>query len=298
MPSLNRKVTSNRTIHLLVENELNRLKTFDSSYFIDKSHFEEDGTQNCLVFQPLNKYFKLITNTSLILSWQSKGLSNENIDPPTTRLSQSISNVGNKIRAKFTRSCLKQSNKFIYTLKKILNIYIVFELRVSSYNVNDPSLKNCLFGAVTLTENADIDKYGYSGYGIEFDRRGSFSFPSGGFGQNVLIFGVDMSSAHIDNKKKDILVLGMGPTQGLEHTLTAEKMYSINFTVTKKKFSLSLHYNGANSYLFVNGTEIYKFKAKDSEIVVRPLCLGNISKDWSADNMKKQGLMDMSMILV
>ena len=64
------------------------------------------------------------------------------------------------------------------------------------------------------------------------------------------------SFAHIDNKKKDTLVLGKGPTQGLEHPLTAEKMYSINFTVTKKKFYLSLHYNGANSFLFVNGTEI------------------------------------------
>ena len=94
-------------------------------------------------------------------------------------------------------------------------------------------------------------------------------------------------SAHIDNKKKDILVLGIGPTQGLEHTLTAEKMFSINFTVTRNKFCLSLHYNGANSYLFVYGREIYKFKAKDSEILATPLCLGNISKDWSKDNMKK-----------
>ena len=66
-------------------------------------------------------------------------------------------------------------------------------------------------------------------------------------------------------------------------------MYSINFTLTKKKFCLSLHYNGANSYLFVNGTEIYKFKAKDSEVVATPLCLGNISKDWSTDNMKNTG---------
>ena len=87
--------------------------------------------------------------------------------------------------------------------------------------------------------------------------------------------------------KKDILVLGKGPTQGLKHTLTAEKICSVNFTVTKKKFCLSLHYNGANSYLFVDGTEIYKFKAKDSEIAATPLCLGNISKDWSVDNMKK-----------
>ena len=90
---------------------------------------------------------------------------------------------------------------------------------------------------------------------MELDLRGSFSFPDGGFGQNVLIFGVDMSSsAHIDNKKKNILVLGIGPTQELKHTLTAEKMHSINFTVTNKKFCLSLCYNGANSYLFVNGT--------------------------------------------
>ena len=79
-------------------------------------------------------------------------------------------------------------------------------------------------------------KKGYSGFGIGFDRRSSFSFPGGGFGQNVLIFGIDMSSSpHIDNKKNEILVHGKGPTQGLEYTLTAEKMYSINFTLTKKK---------------------------------------------------------------
>ena len=97
-------------------------------------------------------------------------------------------------------------------------------------------------------------------------------------------------SIHIDNKGKYILILGIDPTQGLgENSLIAEKMNSINFTVTKKKFCLSLHYNGANSYLFVNSTEIYKFKAKDSEIVASPLCLGNISKDWSTDNMRKTG---------
>ena len=153
---------------------------------------------------------------------------------------------------------------------------------------NDPTLKNCLFGAVTLTKNADIDKNGYSCSGIGFDRTSSFSLPRGGFGQNELTFDISFST-HIGNEKKDILVVWKGPTQGLEHTLTAEKMYSINFTVTKK-FCLSLHYNGANSYLFVNGTEIYKFTAKDSEIVASPLRLGNISKDWSADNMKKTGL--------
>ena len=80
--------------------------------------------------------------------------------------------------------------------------------------------------------------------------------------------------------RKKILILGKDPTQGLEHTLTAEKLYSINFTKQNTKFCLSLHYNGANIYLFVNGTEIIQFKAKDSEITVYPLCLGNVSKDW------------------
>ena len=94
----------------------------------------------------------------------------------------------------------------------MVNIYIVYELVASS----DPTIKNCLFGAVTLTKNADVEKYRYSGYGIGFDRRSSFSFASSGFGPNVLIFGAEMnSSIHIDNKKKDILVLGREPTQGL-----------------------------------------------------------------------------------
>ena len=275
---------------MLVENELNKLKTFDSSYFIGKNYFEEDGSQNYLVFQPIIRYFKvntIINVTDCVLSWKSKGLSNETIKPPTTSdnsLTPTSYYYAAKLRIKFTGSCLKQ-NKVIFNHRKVVNIYIVYELGASGSNKSDPAIKNCLFSAVTLTKDRNIDKYGYSGSGIGFDRRSAFSFPGGGFGQNVLIFGVDMSfSAHIDNKKKDILILGKGPTQGLEHTLTAEKMYSINFTVTKKKFYLSLHYNRANSYLFVNGTEICKFKAKDSEIVASPLGLRNIAKDWPTNN--------------
>ena len=147
----------------------------------------------------------MITNTDYVSSWKSKGLSSESIKPPTTSdnsLTPALSYYGTKTRVKFTGSCLKQS-KISYTHGKIVNIYIVYELGASSSHINDPTLKNCLFGAVTLTKNADIDKYGYSGYEIGFDRRGSFSFPGSGYGQNVLIFGVDMSfSAHIDNKKK------------------------------------------------------------------------------------------------
>ena len=187
---------------------------------------------------------------------------------------------------------LKQSN-IPYTCGKLVKIYIVYELGASSSNGSDPTLKNYLFSAVTSTKNTDIDRYGCSGYGVGFDRRGICSFPGGGFGQNVLIFWVNMSSSsHIDNKKTDILVLGIALIQELEHTFTAEKMYSTDFIVAKKKFWLSLYYNGANSYLFVNSTKNYKFKTKDSEIVATPLILENISKDWSADNTKKTGFND------
>ena len=172
-----------------------------------------------------------------------------------------------------------------------MNIYIVNELGASTSSNSDPTIKKLFIWCSYFTKNADIDKYRYSGYGIGFDSRSSFSFPGGGFGQNIIIFRVDMSSSiQVDNKGKYILILGKGPTQGLgEHSLTAEKMYSINFTLTKRRFCLSLHYNGANSYLIVNGTEFYKFKVKASEIVASPLCSGNISKDWAVDNMKRTG---------
>ena len=104
--------------------------------------------------------------------------------------------------------------------------------------------------------------------------------------------GADISSSvHANNKTKNILVFGKDFVQGLDNTaIYAEKLYSNNFTENNKKNCLSLHHNGANSYLFVNGTEIHKFEAKDSEIVTTPLCLGNISRDFSVDNMKKTGL--------
>ena len=195
-----------------------------------------------------------------------------------------------KKRVGFSGSCLKQ-DKITYTYGKVVNIYIVYEIS-KSINISDyPTLENCLFGAVSLTKNADIDRYEYSGYGIGFNRHGIFSFPGTGLGRNVTIFGLEMSSStKIDNRKKYILILGKGPTQGLEHTLSAQKMYSITFPVTRKKFCLSLYYNGANSYLFVNGKEIHKFKTKDSEIVATPFCLENISKDLSVGNTKKTGL--------
>ena len=226
-----------------IENNIEKVQAFDLNYFRGKQDFDEgDGKQNYLVFLPMRKYFKLnsvVNVTDYVLSWRSKGISNESIKPPTTfdnSLNPELDYYGTKTRVKFTGSCLKQLIS-TYANDKVVTIYIIYELRAPSPHSSDPTIKNCLFGAVTLTKNVDIEKYRYSGYGIGFERRSSFSLPSGGFGQNVLIFGADISSSiHIDNKKKDILVLGRGPTQGLESTLTAEKMHSIGLTVTKKKF--------------------------------------------------------------
>ena len=147
-----------------------------------------------------------------------------------------------------------------------------------------------MLGAVSLTKHVDIGQYKYSGCGIGFNRKVEFSFGNGS-GKNVLIFGADMSSSVHANNKRNISVLGKDFIQGLDNTtIYAEKMYSINFTKTNTKLCLSLHYNGGNSYLFVNGKEIIKSKAKDSDIVATPLCLGNISKDFSVDNMKETEL--------
>ena len=175
-----------------------------------------------------------------------------------------LSHYGTKTRVKFIGICLKQDNA-AYNHGTIVNIYIIYEIsknhNISSY----PTLENCLFGAVSLTTQVDIDQYQYSGYGVGFDRKGEFSFGNG-FGRNYIILGTDVStSVHPNNKTKNILVLGKDLVQGLYNTtIYAERLYSINFTENSKRFCLSLHYNGDNSYLFVNGTEIIKFKAKDS----------------------------------
>ena len=187
--SLNNKIAINKTKTESTENEIKKLKTLDLSYFIGKSNFEEDDTQNYLVFQSLNKYVKFIANTN----YKSNRLSAETIKPPSTSdnsLTPGVSYYVTKSRVKFTRSCLKQP-KISYTHGTIVDIYIVYELGTSVSNDNDPTLKNCFFGAVTLTKNADIDKYWYSGYGIGFDRKSNFSFSGGGMGQNVIIFGAE-----------------------------------------------------------------------------------------------------------
>ena len=187
-------MTLKKSTHLFVENELKKLKTFDSSYFIGKSHFEEYGTQNYLVFQPMYRYFKRIAgvdNGSYIYYWQSKGLSDERINSiktPNHSITPNLNYYGTTTRIKFNGSCLEQ-DKVIFNHGKVVNIYIVYEIS-KSINISDyPTLENCLFGAVSQTKIADIDRYGCSGYGIGFDSHGSSSFTGTGLGRKVIIFG-------------------------------------------------------------------------------------------------------------
>ena len=131
-------------------------------------------------------------------------MANERLNSNTAsnhKITPELSYYGTKIRVEFSGSCLKQ-DKVTYGHGKIVNIYIVYEIS-KNYSISTyPTLENCLFGAVTLTKNADIDKYKYSGYGIGFDRHGEFSFGTRGFGRNCIIFGADLSSSsHANNKK-------------------------------------------------------------------------------------------------
>ena len=132
---------------MLVENELNKLKTFNSSYFIGKSHFEEDGTQSYLVFQPMYRYFKVFSITQYleyVSEWKSRGLSNESIKAISTSnnsLNPTLSYYDTKLRVQFTGGCIKQP-QISYTHRKVVNIYIVYEFGASSFNDSDPKLKN------------------------------------------------------------------------------------------------------------------------------------------------------------
>ena len=134
-------------------------------------------------------------------------MSDEVIKPPTSSnnsniLSPDISYVVTKTRVEFYGSCLKQDT-IIYTHRTLVNIYIVYEITKNDPLSSHPTLENCLFGEVKLTKNPDIDKYKYTGYGIGFNTKGKFSFGNG-FAQNVIIFGVDVSSSDHTNKKKRI----------------------------------------------------------------------------------------------
>ena len=182
-----------------------------------------------------------------------------------------------------------------------INIYCVYKLdQIASSRDTSFTIQNALFGAMQITKNAtDNSKNNYKGYGICFDERCQFNhtITEDGIaytsnGRNVLIFGVDMSfSAPAANRANHMYVMGDRLTQGInDTTLYAEKKYFRNFTEPDLKFVLRLHYNGDDSYLFVNGRQELKSKAKTDQLVKEKLCIGNLSDQWTTSESEKTGL--------
>ena len=192
----------------------------------------------------------------------------------------------------FQQNNVLTSNSDHVINKNVVNIFIVYKLDpLASTRYKSFTMQNALFGAMQITKNAtDYDKNNYKGYGICFDERSEFGHTITECGhahttdtRNVLIFGADMSfSVHATNRANHIYLMGTGLTQGInDTTIYAEKNFYRNFTDFGKKCVLSLHYNGDNNYLFVNGRQELKFKAKSYQLVKEKFCIGNLSDQWT-----------------
>ena len=247
------------------------------------------------------KAFSFKYTSGKVNLWKSTGLNNYSRDSDmdavsvtTTSLSPLIDN--GRMSVRLEGAYFKQMRLLRPNNDNIVNIYIVYLIDpISNSRNTDYTVQNALFGGVKITKNAaDTSKHKYEGYGICFDKGGTFSKRGINNGRNVLIFGVHESSlVHKNNKANNIYVMGDLFVQGIDDTtLYAEKLYSQTFTAVNKKFVLSLHYNDDDSYLFINGKRELKLKAKDDQIVKEILCLGNISDDWTAANAQKTGLWD------
>ena len=234
LKNLNKNLSWNKTKHVLVENELNELsekvkaistkgltKDLINKFSIlnGAKYFSSGIFQNYLVFIPAIKHIKYFHDTTQIYSWKSNGMSEESIE----NITKSDSNFAPTFvdhhvlpDINFNGHCLINNN--ISIPKKVINLYISSILNPWLKNLNtDFTLKNGLFGSVRLTKNADPDKNKCIGYGIEFYSRSEFSFTDWSMRKNVIIFGADMSSfVHIHNENEGILILGEGPTQGLD----------------------------------------------------------------------------------
>ena len=241
----------------------------------------------------MQKHFKL-SNQDQIDKWKPKGLSNQYLNVVGALGDVVLSKPIKPMHVIFKRKgALVQNDNDIIAGAPIVNIYIVYKTSSKTINSNFV-FKNGLFGAIKITNttNSDTDKWQYSGYGVGFDSTDSFTDPDGGNGENVIIFGAGLgSSRHANNKTESVLIRSHGLIQKInDTTIYAEKRYSPNFTVDNKTFCLSMHYNGNNSYLFVNGKEVTKFKANNSELIKYPMWLGGLSKDYDTNSRKNTGL--------
>ena len=242
----------------------------------------------------INRHFNRSSN--------SKYFASSNMDA-VGDASENLPNLKNddRMNVYFSGNHFQQNVGSIPNNCNVINIYCVYKLdspastRDTSFNI-----QNALFGSMQITKNAtDSSKNNYKRYGICFDERSQFghTMTEGGRthitnGRNVLIFGTDMSfSIHRTNRANHIYVMCDGFTQGIhDATLYVEKKYYRNFTEPNVKFVLSLHYNGDDSYLFVNGRQELKFKCKTYQLVKEKLCIGDLSYLWATSESEKTGL--------
>ena len=231
-----------------------------------------------------------------ISTWKSTGifnyLGNSNMDAVGDASGglPFLVNDGSLLHVYLSGNYFKQNRAIIANNDNVINIDCAYEIRpIASSRDTSFTIQNVLFGAMHITKNAtDNSKNSYKGYGICFDERSQFvhAITEGGRahttnGRNVLIFGVDMSfSVHATNRANNIYVMGDGLTHGIDDTT----LY------VEKKFIISLHYNGDESYFFVNGRQELKFKAKTYQLVKEKLCIGNLSDQWTASDSEKTGL--------
>ena len=299
-------VTNNKSKDLLLDNELKKLKTLVGSSA--KIKFDEvqkeisvvrvffSYTQNSnLVYEC--KVSSMKFDISSILERKPKDIYNPlnknvlNSVQNIKNVSPNIKNINGQLYVFFNGNYFEQDP--ITIPNNIINIYCVYQLDpILSTRDTTFTIQNALFGTIEVTKNTDTSKYNYKGYGICFDEGGTFSKGNINNGRNVIIFGVHESSlVHSNNKANNIFVMGDLFVQGInDTTLYAEKLYSKNFTQSSKKIVLSLHCNGDDSYLFVNGIQELKFKCKTEHLVKEKLCLGNLSTQWTISESEKTGL--------
>ena len=307
------RVTNNKSKDILLDNELKKLKTIvGSSEKIKLNEAQKKSffrgffsyTQNSnLVYECKVNSMKF--DISGILEWKPKDIYdslNKNVlnsVQNTKTVSPNIKkSINGQLYVSFNGNYFKQDP--ITIPYNIINIYAVYKLDpISSTRNTDYTIQNALFGAMKITKNTDSSKNNYTGYGLCFDEGGEFGYTvkQGNFNRftnarNVIIFGVNMSSSiHATNKANNIYVMDKNFIQGInDTTIYAEKLFHNNFTEFGVKFVLSLHYNGDNSYLFANGRQELKFKAKDDQIISERFRLGNLSSEWTTSESEKTGL--------
>ena len=276
------------------ERELSIFRGF--FFYLQKNHLVYECKVNSFTF-----------NNKKILKWKSTGIFNysDYYSMKGTKNEMPILKNDERLYVYLEGNHFQQNNVLTSSNdhvinKNVVNIYIVYKLDpLASSRDKSFTIQNALFGAMQMTKYAtDNDKNNYKGYGISFERSEfGHTITEGGFthttdARNVLIFGADMSfSIHATNRANHIYLMGTGLTQGInDTTIYAEKNFYRNFTDFGKKIMLSLHYNGDDSYLFVNGRQELKFKAKTDQLVKEKLCIGNLSDQWTTSESEKTGV--------